>query len=90
MTFEMLQERLLKVLVQAGAKVGSKQGELLESVYIQALCDSDVKLSAGLDMWIMSGRSVAGYNPPTKEVLAKYKNVQLTGTVVKGTCTSWS
>jgi hypothetical protein len=76
-TFETLQERLLKVLGEAEVKVGSKQGKLLEAVYVQALRDSGIKISATIDMMLMCGRSVAGYNPPTKEVLDKYRNAQL-------------
>jgi hypothetical protein len=76
-TFETLQERLLKVLGEAEVKVGSKQGKLLEAVYVQALRDSGIKISATIDMMLMCGRSVAGYKPPTKEVLDKYRNVQL-------------
>ena len=77
MTFETLQVRLLKVLGEAEVKVGSKQGKLLEAVYVQALRDSGVKISATIDMMLMCGRSVAGYKPPTKEVLDKYRNAQL-------------
>ena len=76
-TFETLQERLLKVLGEAEVKVGSKQGKLLEAVYVQALRDSGIKISATIDMMLMCGRSVAVYKPPTKEVLDKYRNVQL-------------
>ena len=76
-TFETLQERLLKVLGEAEVKVGSKQGKLLEAVYVQALRDNGVKIPAAVDMMLMSGRSVAGYKPPTKEVLDKYRNAQL-------------
>lgn len=76
-TFETLQERLLKVLGEAEVKVGSKQGKLLEAVYVQALRDNGVKISATIDMMLMCGRSVAGYKPPTKEVLDKYRNAQL-------------
>ena len=76
-TFETLQERLLKVLGEAEVKVGSKQGKLLECVYVQALRDSGIKISATIDMMLMCGRSVAGYKPPTKEVLDKYRNAQL-------------
>lgn len=76
-TFETLQERLLKVLGEAEVKVGSKQGNLLEAVYVQALRDSGIKISATIDMMLMCGRSVAGYKPPTKEVLDKYRNAQL-------------
>jgi hypothetical protein len=49
----------------------------LEAVYVQALRDSGVKISATIDMMLMCGRSVAGYKPPTKEVLDKYRNAQL-------------
>ena len=63
MTFETLQERLLKVLGEAEVKVGSKQGKLLEAVYVQALRDIGVKIPAAVDMMFMSGRSVAGYKP---------------------------
>ena len=62
-TFETLQERLLKVLGEAEVKVGSKQGKLLEAVYVQALRDNGVKIPAAVDMMLMSGRSVAGYKP---------------------------
>jgi hypothetical protein len=67
----------LKVLGEAEVKVGSKQGKLLEAVYVQALRDSGIKISATIDMMLMCGRSVAGYKPPTKEVLDKYRNAQL-------------
>ena len=63
MTFETLQERLLKVLGEAEVKVGSKQGKLLEAVYVQALRDNGVKIPAAVDMMLLSGRSVAGYKP---------------------------
>ncbi len=76
-TFETLQERLLKVLGEAEVKVGSKQGKLLEAVYVQALRDVNIQIPAAVDMMLMCGRSVAGYKPPTKEVLDKYRNVQL-------------
>ena len=62
-TFETLQERLLKVLGEAEVKVGSKQGKLLEAVYVQALRDIGVKIPAAVDMMLLSGRSVAGYKP---------------------------
>ena len=62
-TFEILQDRLLKVLGEAEVKVGSKQGKLLECVYVQALRDSGIKIPSVVDMWLMSGRSVAGYKP---------------------------
>ena len=62
-TFETLQERLLKVLGEAEVKVGSKQGKLLEAVYVQALRDNGVKIPAAVDMMLLSGRSVAGYKP---------------------------
>ena len=63
MTFETLQERLLKVLGEAEVKVGSKQGKLLEAVYVQALRDVNIQTPAAVDMMLMSGRSVAGYKP---------------------------
>ena len=63
MTFETLQERLLKVLGEAEVKVGSKQGKLLEAVYIQALRDVNIQIPAAVDMMLLSGRSVAGYKP---------------------------
>ena len=63
MTFETLQERLLKVLGEAEVKVGSKQGKLLEAVYVQALRDVNIQIPAAVDMMLMSGRSVAGYKP---------------------------
>ena len=62
-TFETLQERLLKVLGEAEVKVGSKQGKLLEAVYVQALRDNGVNIPAAVDMMLLSGRSVAGYKP---------------------------
>ena len=63
MTFETLQERLLKVLGEAEVKVGSKQGKLLEAVYVQALRDVNIQIPAAVDMMLLSGRSVAGYKP---------------------------
>ena len=63
MTFETLQERLFKVLGEAEVKVGSKQGKLLEAVYVQAIRDVNIQIPAAVDMMLMSGRSVAGYKP---------------------------
>ena len=63
MTFETLQERLLKVLGEAEVKVGSKQGKLLEAVYVQAIRDVNIQIPAAVDMMLLSGRSVAGYKP---------------------------
>ena len=62
-TFETLQERLLKVLGEAEVKVGSKQGKLLEAVYVQAIRDVNIQIPAAVDMMLLSGRSVAGYKP---------------------------
>jgi hypothetical protein len=62
-TFETLQERLLKVLGEAEVKVGNKQGKLLEAVYVQALRDVNIQIPAAVDMMLLSGRSVAGYKP---------------------------
>lgn len=76
-TFETLQERLLKVLGEAEVKVGSKQGMLLEAVYVQALRDSGIKISATIDMMLMCGRSVAGYKPTTNKNYDIGKRVQL-------------
>ena len=76
-TFEILQYRLLKVLGEAEVKVGSKQGKLLECVYVQALRDSGIKIPSVVDMWLMSGRSVAGYKPSTKTNYDIGKRVQL-------------
>ena len=63
MSFETLQERLLKVLGEAEVKVGSKQGKLLEAVYVQAIRDVNIQIPAAVDMMLLSGRSVAGYKP---------------------------
>jgi hypothetical protein len=76
-TFEILQDRLLKVLGEAEVKVGSKQGKLLECVYVQAIRDSGIKIPSVVDMWLMSGRSVAGYKPSTKTKYDIGKRVQL-------------
>ena len=62
-TFETLQERLLKVLGEAEVKVGSKQGKLLEAVYVQAIRDVNIQIPAAVDMMLLSVRSVAGYKP---------------------------
>ena len=76
-TFEILQNRLLEVLGEVKVKVGSKQGKLLECVYVQALRDSGIKIPSVVDMWLMSGRSVAGYKPSTKTKYDIGKRVQL-------------
>ena len=76
-TFEILQDRLLKVLGEAEVKVGSKQGKLLECVYVQALRDSGIQIPAAVDMMLLSGRSVAGYKPSTKTNYDIGKRVQL-------------
>ena len=76
-TFEILQDRLLKVLGEAEVKVGSKQGKLLECVYVQALRDAGMAIPAAVDMMLLSGRSVAGYKPSTKTNYDIGKRVQL-------------
>ena len=63
MTFETLQKNLQTMLKLADVKVGTKQGKLLEAVYVQALRDNGVKIPAAVDMMLLSGRSVAGYKP---------------------------
>jgi hypothetical protein len=77
MTFEEIQSKLNETLRLAEVKVGSKQGRLLECVYVQALRDAGMAIPAVVDVMLLSGRSVAGYKPPTKEVLDKYRNAQL-------------
>ena len=68
-TFEILQDRLLKVLGEAEVKVGSKQGKLLECVYVQALRDVGIQIPAAVDMMLLSGRSVAGYKTSSNSTL---------------------
>ena len=77
MTFETLQKNLQIVLDKANVKAGTKQGMLLEQVYLVAMCDNNVQIPVAAEMMLLSGRSVAGYKPPTKEVLDKYRNAQL-------------
>lgn len=61
MTFNDIQNRLVDMLTQAQIKIGSKQGRLMEWVYVQALRDNGVQIPAAVDMMMMCGRSVAGY-----------------------------
>ena len=63
MTFETIQSNLQTMLKLADVKVGTKQGKLLEHVYVLALRDNGVKIPAAVDMMLLSGRSVAGYKP---------------------------
>ena len=63
MTFEEIQSKLNETLTMAEVKVGSKQGRLLECVYVQALRDVGIQIPAAVDMMLLSGRSVAGYKP---------------------------
>lgn len=61
MKFEDIQSRLVSVLTQAEIKAGTKQGRLVEAVYVQALRDSGVTVPPAVDMLLMCGRSVAAY-----------------------------
>lgn len=77
MTFEEIQSKLNEILTMAEVKVGSKQGRLLECVYVQALRDVGIQIPAAVDMMLLSGRSVAGYKPSTKTNYDIGKRVQL-------------
>ena len=66
MTFNDIQNRLVDMLNQAQIKIGSKQGRLMEWVYVQALRDNGVTIPAAVDMMFMCGRSVAGYKDAGK------------------------
>jgi hypothetical protein len=68
MTFEEIQAKLNEILTMAEVKVGSKQGRLLECVYVQALRDAGMAIPAVVDMWLLSGRSVAGYKKQAQRV----------------------
>ena len=61
MTFETLQKNLQTMLKLADVKVGTKQGKLLEEVYVLALRDVNIQIPDAVDMMLLSGRSVAGY-----------------------------
>ena len=45
MTFETLQKNLQIVLDKANVKAGTKQGMLLEQVYLVAMCDNNVQIT---------------------------------------------
>jgi len=77
MTFEEIQSKLNETLTMAEVKVGSKQGRLLECVYVQALRDAGMAIPAVVDVMLLSGRSVAGYKPSTKTNYDIGKRVQL-------------
>jgi hypothetical protein len=68
MTFEEIQSKLNETLRLAEVKVGSKQGRLLECVYVQALRDVGIQIPAAVDMMLLSGRSVAGYKKQAQRV----------------------
>jgi hypothetical protein len=68
MTFEEIQAKLNETLTMAEVKVGSKQGRLLECVYVQALRDVGIQIPAAVDMMLLSGRSVAGYKKQAQRV----------------------
>lgn len=68
MKFEDIQSRLVSVLTQADVKAGTKQGRLVEAVYVQALRDSGVTVPPAVDMLLMCGRSVAAYKDIGKRV----------------------
>ena len=61
MTFNDIQTRLVDMLNQAEIKIGTKQGRLMEWVYVQALRDNGVTIPAAVDMMLLCSRSVAGY-----------------------------
>ena len=77
MTFNDIQNRLVDMLNQAEIKIGTKQGRLMEWVYVQALRDNGVTIPPAVDMMFMCGRSVAGYKPSTKTNYDIGKRVQL-------------
>jgi hypothetical protein len=68
MTFEEIQSKLNEILTMAEVKVGSKQGRLLECVYVQALRDVGMAIPAVVDVMLLSGRSVAGYKKQDQRV----------------------
>jgi hypothetical protein len=68
MTFDIIQNRLVDMLNQAQIKIGSKQGRLMEWVYVQALRDNGVTIPPAVDMMFMCGRSVAGYKEQVQRV----------------------
>ena len=68
MTFNDIQNRLVDMLNQAQIKIGSKQGRLMEWVYVQALRDNGVQIPASVDIMLMCSRSVAGYKDIGKRV----------------------
>ena len=72
MTFNDIQNRLVDMLNQAQIKVGTKQGRLMEWVYVQALRDNGVTIPPAVDMMFMCGRSVAGYKDIGKRVQLGY------------------
>jgi hypothetical protein len=68
MTFNEIQNRLVDMLNQAQIKIGSKQGRLMEWVYVQALRDNGVTIPPAVDMMFLCGRSVAGYKEQVQRV----------------------
>lgn len=68
MTFETIQSNLQTMLKLADVKVGTKQGKLLEHVYVLALRDVNIQIPAAVDMMLLSGRSVAGYKENAQRV----------------------
>jgi len=68
MTFETLQKNLQIVLDKANVKAGTKQGMLLEQVYLVAMCDNNVQIPVAAEMMLLSGRSVAGYKEQVQRV----------------------
>ncbi len=68
MTFNDIQNRLVDMLNQAEIKVGTKQGRLMEWVYVQALRDNGVTIPPAVDMMFLCGRSVAGYKEQVQRV----------------------
>ena len=68
MTFNDIQNRLVDMLNQAQIKVGTKQGRLMEWVYVQALRDNGVTIPPAVDMMLLCSRSVAGYKEQVQRV----------------------
>jgi hypothetical protein len=68
MKFEDIQSRLVSVLTQAEIKAGTKKGQLVEAVYVQALRDNGITVPPAVDVLLMCGRSVAGYRDVGKRV----------------------
>ena len=61
LTFETLQKNLQDLLKNSKVKANSKQGAMIEFVYVYAMRHAGVSVPLAAEMMLLTGRSIAGY-----------------------------